>query len=255
MTNKPLLPARFPDPPDPPKPVQTLTRWDSFIGEIASGTPVEDAMLKCYVKRKDIETVTRANPQELKRYREAKLSGLRAAYSEFDMDEFFNRIAMGSKVQDAYQEVFGKSVPHTFYQLLREDKDFEDRYETAQKTKGLLEVERILEIVDDKTDDTLPGPKGGTVPNMAAVARAREQWNARKWIAQVGNRRFYGDKQAETQVNVQVNLAEKLESARARAKNRGTVPMPRQVVDAAFREVPEVNLDEKPIDTTWLEEK
>jgi len=243
----PLLPARFPDPPNPPTAQKTLSRWDQFIGSLATGTKVEDAMLQHYMKRKDIEAVIRANPAERKKYQEAKLAGLRAAYSEFDLEEFFNRVAMGTLVATAYMEVFGREISATFYQLLREDAELEERYQTALKTKAMLEMEKALNIIDDDTHDTLPGPKGGEIPNMAAVNRSRLKFEGRSKLAGNWYRRLYGEQEKKAEVTVNLNLAERLERGIQNARAR-KIAAPSEIIDA------EVVPVEKPMDTSWMDD-
>jgi len=245
----PTIPARFPDPPAPPTAQKTVTRWDLFLGDLASGVTVPDAMLKRYMKRADIETMIRKNKLEKQRYQEAKLAGLRSAYSEFDLDEFFNRVAMGTTVGESFQEVFGKPVSATFYEILRGDPDLEERYQNALKTKATLEMEKVLDIIDDKSADTLPGPKGGEVPNMAAVQRARLQFEGRHKLAGSWYRRLYGEKEQKQEVNVNINLAERLERAIGNARDRKITPRQmEQAIDATYVEA-------TPQDTSWMEDK
>lgn len=261
MSTVPVVPPRFPDPPAPPTPQQTLSRWDQFLGSLATGMPVPDAMLKHYIKRADIETVTRKNKLEMQRYKDAKLAGMRAKYSEFDLEELFDRIAMGTSVGDAFMEVFGTPIKPQFYKLLREDPELEEAYRTALQTKALLEMEKVVAIVDEKTNDTLPGPKGGEIPNMAAVQRARLQFEARHKMAGSWYRRLYGEQKDKAEVTVNINLAERLERGIQNARDRKISPRQMsEAIDATFTPVPTPDtswMDEKPadMDTTWLEEK
>jgi hypothetical protein len=245
------LPARFPDPVDPPTPVKIVSRWEQFLGAITTGMLIEDAMLACFIKKREIQAMINSGPVERKRYQEAKVAGLRSAYSEFDLDEFFNRVAMGTTVTDAYMEVFGKPVAATFYEILRSDPDMEERYQSALKTKAVIEVEKVIDIVDDDTNDTLPG-KHGDIPNMAAVNRSKLRAETRTKLGGLWYRRLFGEKEPAVQVNVQINHAERLEEARARARDKTMTP--RRVVeftDAVF----EAKVEEAPMDTTWMEEK
>jgi hypothetical protein len=258
MSSVPLLPARFADPTgQPDKPIKTLTRWDNFLGEVACGMAVPDAMLKHFIKRREIEAITRNDAMEKKRWKEAKLAGLRSAYSDFDLDEFFNRVAMGTTVNDAYMEVFGRAIDMTFYQILREDLELAERYANCLQTKAMLEMEKVIDIIDDDSKDTLAGPKGGEIPNMAAVQRARLKFDGRTKLASAWYRTVYGERQQKVEVNVQINHAERLEEARARARDRRITPRPAaEVIDVQPEPVMDTSwMDEKPMDTTWLEEK
>lgn len=252
MTVLQALPARFADPGPPPVPTKIVSRWEQFLGALTTGVKMEDAMLQCYIKRREIQAMINSGALERKRYQDAKTAGLRSAYSEFDLDEFFNRVAIGGTVKSAYLEVFGVEITATFYEILRNDPDMEERYSSAMKTRAVLEVESVLDIVDDDDDDTLAGPKGGEIPNMAAVNRSKLRAETRLRLAGSWYRRLFGEKEPSVQVNVQVNHAERLEEARARARDKTMTP--RKVTE--FTEgVYTAVVPEPPMDTAWMEEK
>jgi hypothetical protein len=244
---------RFNDPPAPPTPVKIVSRWEQFLGALTTGQTIEDAMLACFIKRREIQAMINSGPLERKRYQEAKVAGLRSAYSEFDLDELFNRIAMGTTVGEAFKEVFGTDVTPTFYEILRCDPDLEERYQKALQTKALLEMEKALGIVDDDSNDTLPGPKGGEIPNMAAVNRSRLRFEARAKLAGSWYRRLYGEKDPKVQVNVQVNHAERLEEARARARDHRATPRAVPIIEGEFHAHPAPEPVAEVMDTTWME--
>jgi hypothetical protein len=245
------VPARFPDPTDPPTPVKIVSRWEQFLGALTTGMYLEDAMLACFIKKREIQAMINSGPVERKRYQEAKVAGLRSAYSEFDLDEFFNRVAMGTTVADAFMEVFGKPVHSTFYEILRSDPDMEERYQSALKTKAVLEVEKVLDIVDDASNDTLEGLKG-PMPNMAAVNRSKLRAETRTKLGGLWYRRLFGEKEPAVQVNVTVNHAERLEEARARARDKTMTPRKiSEFTDAVY----EAKVEEQPMSTDWMEDK
>jgi hypothetical protein len=251
MSSVPTIPARFPDPPDSRAPAKIVSRWELFLGAIATGEAVDQAMLSCLIKRKEIQAMTNI-PGERKRYRDAKLAGLRQEYSEFDLEEFFDRVASGNTVGEAFMEVFGKEIPKTFYRLLRDDPDLEERYQNALKTKAMLEMEKSLEIVDDRSRDTLPGPKGGEIPNMAAVQRDRLRFDSRHKLASTWFRRVFGEEKKQVDVNVNIDLAARIQEGRIRAKERRAVVTPQErkdAIDASFAPVPS-----KEPDTKWMED-
>jgi hypothetical protein len=251
MSSVPTIPARFADPPDSRAPAKIVSRWELFLGALATGEKVEDAMLSCLIKRKEIQAMTNI-PSERKRYKDAVLAGLRQAYSEFDLEEFFDRVASGMKVADAFVEVFGKEVSPTFYRLLRDDLELEERYQTALKTKATLEMEKVIDIIDDSSRDTLPGPKGGEIPNMAAVQRDRLRFDGRHKLASNWYRRLYGEEKQKVDVNVNIDLAARIQEGRIRAKERRVNLSPqemRNAIDATVEPVVE------PLNTIWYEEK
>ena len=70
---------RFNDPPAPPTPVKIVSRWEQFLGALTTGQTIEDAMLACFIKRREIQAMINSGPLERKRYQEAKVAGLRSA--------------------------------------------------------------------------------------------------------------------------------------------------------------------------------
>jgi|GEM_PF-2420080 len=261
MTSVPTIPARFPDPPDSRAPAKIVSRWELFLGEIATGVSVPDAMLKCLIKRAEIQAMTN-QPSERKRYRDAQLAGLRCEYSEMDLEDFFDRVATGKKVVESFVEVFGREPRASFYRLLRDDPDLEERYQSSLKTKAMLEMEKSLEIIDDDSNDTLPGPKGGEIPNMAAVQRSRLRFDGRHKLASTWFRRVFGEEKKQVDVNVNIDLAARIQEGRIRAKERKvaiTAQERKDAIDASFAPVPSPEpdtkwMDDPEVSTVWREE-
>ena len=220
MSTLPLLP-RLPDPEHKPGMPKTLTRWDFFLGDVAAGTPLEEARAKHLLTRADIETVVRADPLQMQRWEEARAASERSAWSIFQIEEIFTRVAQGMTVTKAVLAVVG-NLNHDFYKVIGSDPDMGRRYKQAQEIAMLRLHEQIIDIADDKTGDTLDtGGKSGVVPNNAAVARSKLQVDSRFRQAGQLNSKLFGE--AKQQVNVQVNLnhAERLEECRERARTRG----------------------------------
>lgn len=251
----------------PAFPLKTITRWDTFIGDVASGMSVEKAMEKCYITRADIETMCRLNDGgiERKRYREAKNTGLVQAWSWQDLEDWFTRLAQGITNDDAMMAVRGVRATETnIYQLIAADSDIREWYDEAKKAGSHAISEKILVHADDNSNDTLPGPKGGMIPNMASVTRSKLQVDAYSRYAAWYNMKF-SDKQPATQVNIQVNYAKQLAENRERSRLREKFVTPKQIenaIEAVFSEkTPEVTevtekaAAEKPLETVWREEE
>ena len=263
MSALPQLPRSIPDPGRPPTPMTTITRWDTFLGDIASGMPLVEAMKKSWISRADIETMTRLNDGgvQLQRWTEAKLSGLKSSWSIMQIDDFFALIAAGEGVKPAHLQVFGAVAGSDIYNLINQDPDFNLRYKKAKEAHMISMAEGITEIVDDASNDVLDtGGKSGRVPNNAAVARSKLRADNRFRLMASYNAKMFGEK-PQTQVNVQINNhAEQLEAARERAKNRGAIAPPKkpEAIEAVFTSTPEADTDTSWMDTaptTWREEK
>lgn len=263
-------PRGLPDPGLPPVPQKTLSRWDQFLGSIAVGTTLPEAMLKHFMTRADIEACVRLSHEHRQAWDDARVAALKRGWSAFEFEDIFERIAGGSTVSAAVSEVKGEAVlsGHTysaFNRIMIQDQTLNGQYLNALKARSLVMQEEIIELADDKTGDVIDGPKG-QLPNNAAVNRAKLQVETRRALMGAWNTKMFGEGKGQTQVNVQVNYAERLEEARSRATQRSAQPatlpaISREFVEATFSDLPENDemsfLDmpakEPAIDTTWLE--
>lgn len=239
---------------DAPTPENAVTRWDIFIGYLASGKPIEEAMVKARVNRATIETMCRMpGGIERQRFNDARLAGWKTTLSALSIEHFFNRIAQGDTVAQACVSAWGGPQAQ-IYDLLNSDPDMALQYKRAQEAAMIREFDEIKAIADDTSRDVLQGPKG-EIPNNAAVGRDKLRTDARFRRAGILNRRVFGeDRQVAVQVNV--DFVKTLEDARAREKNRGPVKLTKAekaaAVDAKFEDTSW--MDEKPTDMIWKEE-
>jgi len=260
----PATPRGLPNPGAPPVPQKTLSRWTLFLGELAVGTPLADAMLKHYMTRADIESCVRSAPEERARWNDARLAARKRAWSAFDIEDILGRIAAGTPITEAVDEVRpGGSAEFTY--LCTADPDLHEQYLRALKSRAILLGEDTLKISDGDGDDVLDNGKGGQIPNGAKVNRDKLRVETRTRLMSNWFPKLFGEK-AQTNVAVQiVNHAARLEEARGRAASRSATPrISQDIVEAAFREVPSREVPESPVEwddlpkgaaisTQWLE--
>lgn len=245
-------------------PSKTLTRWDSFIGDIASGVKLVDAMNARYITRGDIETMCRLDDGGLQkqRWHDARLAGRKRMWTTFEFEDIFAKIASGMCVTDAVMEVRGYH-DDDFMPLVAADPDLNAHFRRAKEAHSLIIGEQVIGIADDDTKDTLDGPKGGEIPNMAAVTRSKLKVDTRFRYIGAYNARLFGEKKDNVNVQVNINHAERLEEARTRAQLQDKRVTPKQMqsaIDATFSEKPAADadttwMDDKPADAVWREEK
>lgn len=238
---------------------KTLTRWSQFLGAIAVGEGLPDSKKKYLITNADIEACCRHDPAEAQKFNEACIAGRKSAWSVLQFQEFFGRIAEGKTIEQAQIEVLGYS-DRRMGELINMDAGLHEQYLRALEARAYVVVEPIIDMIEDRSRDTLAGPKGGEIPNMAAVSRDKNVADIRLRVAGLYNRKVFGEK-VNNQVNVQIiNHAETLEAARDRAKLRDKRVTPQQMknaIDAAFSEKPEAPAEtwvDEPIDTVWREE-
>lgn len=260
-----MTPRGLPDPGAPPTAVKTLSRWAQFLGSIAAGVLLPDAMLKHFITRADIEAAVRSSAEERQRWDEARLAALKRGWSAFDFEDIFARIAGGDPIRTALESVKGAmngDLYSAFNRIIIADSVLHEMYLAALKARSLVMGEQIVEIADDDSKDMAHNEKGD-VPNNAAVNRSKLRVETRARLMSAWNTRMFGEKKDNVQVNVQINHAQRLEEARGRAATR-TPSLPQRVIDAAFTDVqpeernawddlPTNTKDSEPLDTQWLE--
>lgn len=265
MSKIPTIPQSCPDPGPSPTPTRTIERWDTFIGDVASGMSLEDARKKSYVTRADIETMMRLNDGGLQkqRFEDARLAGMKSSWSVFDVEDLFALIAGGMSVNDAYLKVRGAACTGAFYHMLNADPDMYARFKKAKEAAMLQMAEDVITHADDDSNDVLETAKG-PVPNMANVGRSKLKVETRLRTMSSYHTKLFGERKDNVNVQVNVNHAERLEGARARASQKDK-PVAKQklaqAIDATFTEatpVPDNDtswIDTPPVDTIWREEE
>jgi hypothetical protein len=222
-----------------------MDRWTQFLGSIASGMQLADAMMKHYITRADIEACVRLDPAERQRWEEARIAGRKRKWSAFDLEEIFAEIAAGSPIKAAVQATRpGSKAYKEFVDLCANDSEWKAQYEAALRARSLAESENIIEIADGDGDDTLDNGKGGLVPHSAKVNRDKLRVETRSRLMAAWHTRMFGERKNDVQVNVQVNHAATLEEARSRAKQRRATK-----VEGTTRELPLVRVSDN--DTDW----
>lgn len=81
----------------------------------------------------------------------------------------------------------------TVCKWLNDFPQFSEQYARAKKLQADILADEVIEIADDRSNDTLQG-ENGEYGNSVAVARARLQMDARKWYAGKLAPKKYGEK-------------------------------------------------------------
>ena len=245
------------------------TRWDIFIGQLASGVGLEKAVQISRIDSATIETMCRLpGGLERQRFNDARLAGFKTTLSALAIEHFFNEITSGKHVKEAMVSAFGSERPEV-YQLINSDPDMHAQYRRAQKAAMYHEFDEIKGITDDTSRDVIESTKldnrGNSVtqilPNNAAVGRDKLRMDARFKRAGILNRKVFGEDRAAA-VTVNVNYADTLEQARARAADRGRTPRVSkaemaQAVEAVAHPVESVEfawMNEAATNAVWREE-
>lgn len=255
-----------------------MERWNVFLGEIASGTKLPDAMMKALVTRADIETCVRSDPAQAERWDQARLAKARTAWPQLRIDAVLEHIAGGATIERALnaEGVDRKEWPY-FLRIITQDPIVHGQYRRALESRALLMGEEVLAIADENTNDWTDriGRNGEVIGRMIdheVVNRSKLRVETRLKLMSSWYGRMFAEKKPDVQVNVQVNHAERLEEARHRrdTRTRPTVSPEalRAAVDATFTEgkpkedtswldvpeaLPDTSAPQAALDATWLE--
>jgi len=72
--------------------------------------------------------------------------------------------------------------------------DFAKKFNEAKEFQAQLLGERVIDIMDDTSNDYIENEEGKMVPNMVNIQRAKLQIDGIKFITPKLARKFYGDK-------------------------------------------------------------
>jgi hypothetical protein len=186
-------------------------RWVDFVGRIAMGALVADALKESRLTRPIFEGLVRTSKVHKTQYDEAKTSYLRTLWDDDTLDGVLGMIAAGSNVADACAA--HNREAKQLHTLVIRDPFYYAAYEEAMKIKALHVAEELTAESDDTSDDLQLDGRG----NNAAVKRSELKIDTRKFIMSAWLTRVFGKNgNAPVNVNVTVNHAERLQEARAR---------------------------------------
>lgn len=142
-------------------------------------------------------------------------SGRPSLFTSEIADEICRRLADGESLRKICRD---ENMPHE--RRVREwDKDnrngFSPQYTRAREIGYETLADELLEIADDGRNDTYKDDDGNTIVNTEIVSRSRIRIDTRKWMLSKMLPKIYGDK-SSVDMNVNTNLAERLEEARKR---------------------------------------
>jgi hypothetical protein len=192
--------------------------WSRFIGTIATGTKVADAMKAVGIKRSELEGAMRVNSIAKEQYQAAKMDALRRNWTQDEIEDVMVSIMTGQ--HGGYLNKILEDLmldQRSFYVLMTRDPEVRELYEEARQIQAENMADKMQMIADDGENDTYTDDKGRTRVDNDVVQRSRLRVDTMKWRVSKLHWKRFGDKvQQEQNVNLNVNHAEKLEQGRKR---------------------------------------
>lgn len=84
--------------------------------------------------------------------------------------------------------------PDTIFSWRIKYKQFSEQYAEAKRNQVEILVEEILDIADDKSNDTMTNDEGKVVCNTEYLNRSRLRIDTRKWLASKLAPKIYGER-------------------------------------------------------------
>ncbi len=118
------------------------------------------------------------------------------AYSEKQIETIFDSILIEIENGRPLRQILkdeGMPSSKTFFEWISKDDVKVKRYAHACETRADVIFDEIIEIADDKTQDSII-TENGVSQNSEFIQRSRVRIDARKWVVSKLNPKKYGDK-------------------------------------------------------------
>lgn len=113
-------------------------------------------------------------------------------FSQEIFDEICVRIAEGESLRKICKDEKMPSLV-AVWKWLNNSEELVKQYTRAREEQAETLVDEIIDISDEKKDDTFLDKDGNEVINHEAIARSRLRVDSRKWIASKLKPKKYGD--------------------------------------------------------------
>ena len=113
-------------------------------------------------------------------------------FSQEVFDEICLRIAEGESLRKICKD---EKMPNitTVWHWLNNNEALDKQYARAREEQAETLVDEIIDISDEKKDDTYLDEEGNEVINQEVIARSRLRVDARKWVASKLKPKRFGD--------------------------------------------------------------
>ena len=117
----------------------------------------------------------------------------KSTFTEDTGDAICERLIEGESLRSICRD---ENMPNaaTVCRWLAANQAFREQYALARESQGDTYADEIVDIADDKSNDTIKDEQGQERPNTEWITRSRLRVDARKWVASKLKPKVYGDK-------------------------------------------------------------
>ena len=194
------------------------TVWRNFIGLVADGHTVPIALEKTKLSRYALNGLLRTNQKAKEQYEDAKLAAVRRNWDMETVEGILEDLMLCKHGGHLNRIIEDRGLdPASFYKLMRRDEHVKQMYEESREIQAEVMADKIREIADDGTNDTYVDDRGNVRVDQDVMGRSRIRVDTMKWVMSKLHHKRFGDKiQQEVDVNLKVDIADKLRAGRAR---------------------------------------
>jgi hypothetical protein len=193
--------------------------WVNFIGLLASGMRVREALENSPLSQFQVEGLIRTSKQARQQYENAKLSSRRERIPLTLVEDIFEELAT-STIGGSLKGLCEKhSVDYSaMLYLIRHDDVIKEMYDAAREMQmDTLGDETLLLADDDSNDYRYNEKQGRMTVDTDNVRRSQTQIQARQYLLERLGRHRFGNRQTiDLNAQVEVNVANRLEQAQRR---------------------------------------
>lgn len=196
----------------------TDAKWKKFLELSANGIKRKDVLRICNITKETFDAHLIESVNAGRQLREADAAWLRRSWPLDDIEQMLNKIALGSTVKAASIELgYDEKRLGSFYRLVRTDPRIRDLYDVARELQAESWFDDIIDISDNRGDDTFIDHKGNQRTDHGVIQRDRLRVDVRQWGMGAINRKRFGEhKHIDHGGDIQVNHAVQLANARKR---------------------------------------
>jgi len=192
--------------------------WRNFIGLVADGHTVPVALEKTEITRYALNGLIRTDTKAREQYEEAKIAAVRRNWDMETVEGILEDLMLCKHGGHLNRIIEDRGLdPSGFYKLMQRDEYVKEMYDEARQIQAEVMADKMREIADDGTNDTYVDARGNVRVDQDVMGRSKIRVDTMKWVMSKMHHKRFGDKiQQDVDVNLKVDIADKLRAGRKR---------------------------------------
>ena len=196
----------------------TEKKWFRFLELTGNGLKRADILKTLRLTKQTFDVYMITSVAASKQLRAADAIWIRKSWALDEIEEVLSLVALGNTLKASCTTLgFDQARIQSFYALASKDARIKDMYDTARELQAEAWLDDIVDISDNRGDDTFVDQKGVRKTDHGVIQRDRLRVDTRRWGMGALNRSRFGEhKHVDHTGEVHVNHAIQLSHARKR---------------------------------------